>query len=233
MEFQVFKNHANSMGVSVDNFEFSKLQVYFEFLKETNKKMNLTTITEEDDVFLLHFLDSLAAMHKIPQNASVCDVGTGAGFPGVVLKIFRPDIRLTLIDSLNKRITFLSELLEKLQLQANLFHMRAEDAARSDLRASFDIVVSRAVAKLNTLYEYTLPLVKIGGKFIAYKANCEDELSDSKNVPKILGAKCAETEFFTLSGKNVARSLIICEKIAPTPSKYPRGGNKERQMPLR
>lgn len=233
MDLQTFQNAAKQMSINVEKVQFSKLKVYFDQLTLWNQKINLTAITEENAVFARHFLDSLAALPLLPQNASVCDLGTGAGFPGVVLKIFRPDLSLTLMDSLNKRILFLKDLLQTLDLQAECIHIRAEEAAKKEYRERFDVVVSRAVAKLNTLYEYTLPLVKIGGTLIAYKANCDGELAESKNVPQLLGGSVETVKKFILPLENAERSLIVVKKNRQTPSIYPRGKNKEREFPLK
>jgi len=204
---------------------------YFDLLIEWNEKINLTAITQFDEVTVKHFEDSLSGADLVPQNASLCDVGTGAGFPGIPLKIARPDVSLTLMDSLNKRINFLQTVSDALQLDAKCIHIRAEDAGQGAYRESFDVVTARAVAKLNTLCEYCLPLVKVGGRFLAYKALVEEELAESQNALKILGGKVESVHNFNLSNGDT-RCILVIKKIAPTPKKYPRGKGKERSMPL-
>lgn len=209
----------------------AQFERYFELLCEWNEKMNLTAITDLAEAEVKHFEDSLYAMDLIPPHATVCDVGSGAGFPGVPLKIVRQDIDLTLIDSLNKRVTFLTELTKTLGVEAKCLHMRAEEAAAGSLRESFDAVVARAVARLNTLCEYCLPLVKVGGRFIAYKTGDNAETDEAKNAVALLGGKIAKTESFCLSNGD-ARCLVVIEKLRETPKKYPRGKGKERSRPL-
>lgn len=204
---------------------------YFALLAQENQKTNLTAITNFDEAFVKHFEDSLCAMQFLPNGAKVCDVGSGAGFPGVPLKIARGDVDLTLIDSLNKRVLFLEKLCFDLNVEAKCLHMRAEDAARSPMRESFDVVTARAVAKLNTLCEYCLPLVKVGGKFIAYKTGDEEEIAQSQHAIEVLGGKIATIEKFCLSNGD-GRGLVVIEKAKPAPQKYPRGKGKERSSPL-
>ena len=165
----LLQNYIKDYKITLTENQYEQFQKYFELLAEWNKKMNLTAITDESGVALKHFADSLSLLNfvDIPQNSSIADVGTGAGFPGVVLKIARPDIKLTLIDSLNKRLVFLGEVCAQLGIEAELIHSRAEDGARDEkLRESFDFAVSRAVARMNVLSEYCLPLAKKGGQFI-------------------------------------------------------------------
>lgn len=205
---------------------------YFDLLIEWNEKINLTAITQYDEVVTKHFEDSVAGQSLVPQNASICDVGTGAGFPGVPLKIVRDDIKLTLMDSLNKRVNFLQTVSDSLGLGADCIHTRAEDAGKGDYREKFDVVTARAVARLNTLCEYCLPLVKVGGKFLAYKALVEEELAESQNAIKILGGKVEQICKFDLSNGD-SRSIVVISKVSPTPKKYPRGKGKERSAPIK
>lgn len=209
----------------------SQFETYFRLLTEWNQKINLTAITDRDGVFVKHFEDSLYGAEYIPNGASLCDVGTGAGFPGVPLKIARPDINLTLMDSLNKRVNFLSLLTESLGIQAECLHIRAEDAGKSQLRESFDVVTARAVARLNTLSEYCLPLVKVGGVFLAYKTADESEMEQSERALSLLGGKIKKVDTFSLSNGD-GRSIIVIQKVRPTPKAYPRGKGKERSSPL-
>ena len=198
-----------------------------------NTKVNLTSLTEKEDVYIKHFLDSIVGQGLIKQDATLCDVGAGAGFPSVPLKIIRPDINLTLVDSLNKRIVFLLELINKTGLQnVSAIHSRAEDFCKNN-REVFDCVTARAVASLNTLGEYCLPLVKVGGYFIPYKAgDIEDELSGAKPAIKTLGGKTDSVFTTMLPGTDIARNVLKIKKINKTPSKYPRSGNKPKKQPL-
>ena len=209
-----------------------KFETYFEELVSYNEKVNLTNIVEKYDVFTKHFLDSLLPIVEIPENASVVDVGTGAGFPGLPLKIVRDDIELTLVDSLNKRITFLNLICDKLKIKSNNIHARAEDFAKNN-REIFDIATARAVAKLNTLLEYLMPLVKIGGHIIAYKgSNYQEELNDAKKAIEVLGGEFVKTLPFSLPNETGERNIIIIKKIKPTPIEYPRGRNFPKSNPI-
>lgn len=211
----------------------TEFETYFEELVSYNEKVNLTNIVEKYDVFTKHFLDSLLPIVEIPENASVVDVGTGAGFPGLPLKIVREDIELTLVDSLNKRIAFLNMICDKLKIKSNNVHSRAEDFAKTN-REKFDIATARAVAKLNTLLEYLLPLVKIGGHVIAYKgSNYQEELNDAKNAIEILGGEIVKTLPFSLPNETGERNIIIIKKIKPTPTEYPRGRNLPKSNPIK
>ena len=210
-----------------DSFE-----IYYNELIEYNKKINLTAITEKEDVFIKHFYDSCLSQNYIPNNASVVDIGTGAGFPGLPLKIIRPDIELHLVDSLNKRIVFLDSLKEKLNLNYFTTHARAEDFC-VNYRESFDVCVSRAVAKLNTLAEYCLPLVKLGGVFIAYKgSNIEQEVEESKKAINLLGGQIEEIRNIILPDNKGERNLIIIKKKEKTSLKYPRNKNLPKIKPI-
>jgi 16S rRNA (guanine527-N7)-methyltransferase len=221
--------------LKTDNKNFvEKFEVYFNELVDYNTKVNLTAITDKQDVYIKHFFDSCLASEFIPTNAKVADIGTGAGFPGVPLKIIRNDINLNLVDSLNKRITFLNYMQQKLGIKYNTYHSRAEEfCANSRNRESFDVVVSRAVAKLNTLAEYCLPLVKVGGMFIAYKGGeIEQEVQESLNAIKILGGQVEAIKNFDLPMGKGSRTLVIIKKIKATPKGYPRGKNLPKLKPL-
>lgn len=208
-----------------------KLDEYRKLLVEWNGKMNLTAITEEDDVNLLHFEDSLIGEKFIKENASVIDIGTGAGFPSMPIKIVREDVFLTLNDSLNKRLIFLQEVINALGLEkVKCVHSRAEDLPKTEL---YDYALSRAVAKLSTLCEYCLPFVKKGGYFIAYKsADTDDEIKDAERAIKTLGGKIEKIETIALSDRNITRRLVFIKKIKDTPSRYPRGKNQPKLRPL-
>lgn len=211
------------------NKQFS---AYFEFLIEYNKNVNLTAITGEKEVCIKHFYDSLLGVEFIEENAKVVDIGTGAGFPGVPIKIARPDIKLTLVDSLNKRVEFLKLLTNKIDLDGECVHSRAEDFATKN-REQYDVAVSRAVASLNTLCEYALPLVKVGGIFLAYKgANIDEELNLSKNAISILGGVVEKIKKIKLPENMGERNIIIIKKIKNTPQKYPRNKNLPKLKPI-
>lgn len=210
-----------------------QFDIYLKELVDYNEKVNLTAITDRDAVFVKHFLDSCLGEKYIPKNASVIDIGTGAGFPGVPLKIIRPDINLHLVDSLNKRVVFLDYLKSKLGIEYNTYHSRAEDFALGDYREMFDVCVSRAVAKLNTLAEYCLPLVKVGGVFIAYKgSSAEEEVEESAKALDILGGEILEIEEFDLPNNMGKRNLIVVKKVSKCPNNYPRSKNLPKIKPL-
>lgn len=222
-------------NININNLNYQALfETYFTDLIDYNQKVNLTAITEREEVFVKHFLDSCLSSKLIPNNAKVVDVGTGAGFPGVPLKIIRHDIDLHLVDSLNKRIIFLDQLKDKLGIKYSTYHSRAEDFSTNiKHRESFDVCVSRAVAKLNTLAEYCLPLVKIGGLFISYKGgDVEEEVDESLNAIKILGGQIEKIEKFDLPKNMGNRTLIIIKKIKNTPKQYPRNKNLPKTKPI-
>ena len=221
--------------VKLDNADFeNRFETYFNELIDYNTKVNLTAITDKEDVYIKHFFDSCLASEFIPNNAKVVDIGTGAGFPGVPLKIVRNDIDLNLVDSLNKRIVFLDYLQQKLGLDYNTYHSRAEDfCANVNKREGFDVVVSRAVAKLNTLAEYCLPLIKVGGIFIAYKGgDIDQEVQESLKAIKILGGQVETIKNFNLPQEKGSRTLVIIKKVKTTPKIYPRGKNLPKVKPL-
>lgn len=223
------------------NIEISEKQLqlfegYRHLLLEKNKVMNLTAIEEEEEVNYKHFLDSVLplTMVDIKKGASFIDIGTGAGFPAIPMKIMRPDIKMTLLDSLNKRIRFLEEVNEDLSLGVeNLIHGRAEELGRqSKYREQFDIVIARAVSQLNTLSEYALPFVKPGGYFIAMKGpKAEEEIAAGENAVKLLNGKIELVKEYSLTGEE-ERTLILIKKTGNTAKKYPRGGGKPKKAPL-
>ena len=212
-----------------------EFETYFEELVSYNDKVNLTAITEKNDVFTKHFLDSIIAVDAIPVNASVVDVGTGAGFPGLVLKIFFPNLKITLVDSLNKRIKFLDEVIHQLGLtDIDTIHGRAEDFAKPDkLREKYDICVSRAVANLSTLSEYCLPFVKLDGCFVSYKSEkLSEELENAKKAIFILGGKFENQIDFDLSNGEIYRNLVVIKKVQKTPKQYPRKAGTASKSPI-
>lgn len=232
----LLQNYIKDYKITLTENQYEQFQKYFELLAEWNEKMNLTAITDESGVALKHFADSLSLLNfvDIPQNSSLADVGTGAGFPGVVLKIARPDIKLTLIDSLNKRLVFLGEVCAQLGIEAELIHSRAEDGARDEkLRESFDFAVSRAVARMNVLSEYCLPYVKVGGAFCAMKgAQANEEFKESLNAINILGGKLENKYFFELPENGGERAIAVVRKVKNTPQKYPRQSGKIKAKAL-
>ena len=207
-----------------------KFDTYMKLLLEWNEKINLTAITEPDEIVKKHFFDSLTCIDSgyIKEGFSVVDVGTGAGFPGVPIKIERGDIKLTLLDSLNKRINFLKTLCAELEIKADCIHIRAEEAGKNEkYRETFDIAVSRAVANLSTLSEYCLPLVKKGGYFLAMKGKeIDEELEAAKPLIKILGGKVKEIQMHDIKDTDITHSIVVIEKTGNTPKKYPRNGKK-------
>lgn len=224
------------LDVSIQDDTLEKYIKYYEMLIEKNKVMNLTSITEFEDVVVKHFLDSLLIIKNIDLKNinNVIDIGTGAGFPGLPLKILFPDLNVVLMDSLKKRIKFLQEVIDELQLEnINVLHSRAEDLARKEEhREKYDLVVSRAVANLSTLSEYCLPFTKVGGAFISYKSNnIDDEVDKSKKAVKILGGNIKEIKYTKLDDET-ERAFVIIDKIKNTPKKYPRKAGTPTSEPL-
>ena len=232
-----FKNGLQQLHIELSEKQMEQFLQYYEMLIEKNKVMNLTAITEFDEVVEKHFLDSVSLTQQLDlhQSLKVLDLGTGAGFPGIPLKIVFPELEITLMDSLNKRVLFLQDVISSLQLQnIEAVHGRAEEAARNKkYRESFDLCVSRAVANISTLSEYCLPFVKIGGSFISYKSSTiEDELKDGKKGIAILGGKVKDVYKFTLSDSKLQRSFVIIEKEKKTPKAYPRKAGTPSKDPL-
>ena len=217
------------VNITLDDEMRKKLDFYCKFLLEENEKYNLTAITDINEVWQKHFVDSILGSVAIPQNASVCDIGSGAGFPSIPLKIAREDISITLVDSLNKRINFTQTLCHKLNIGANFFHERAEDFAKSHSE-QFDVATARAVAPLNILMEYTAQIVKMGGVFVAYKTDLS-EIDGAKHAASILGLHFEKHFDFTLPDGS-KRCILLYKKVAHTPKLYPRGQNKPRKQPL-
>lgn len=217
--------NAASLGIELNEEAVSRFDTLAECLIEKNKVMNLTAITEPDEVVIKHFVDSISMLSavEVKENAKILDLGTGAGFPGIPLLIARPDIDLTMVDSTAKKLNYVAATVEKLGLEAETLHARAEEAGKKpEYREQYYIVCSRAVAALNVLCEYCLPFVKVGGVFVAMKsAKAEEEIALAKNAIKILGGQIIDKKTFTLSDGG-ERNLIIIKKISQTPPKYPR-----------
>ena len=224
---------AEIVHISITEDQAKLFYKYMLLLLEWNEKINLTAITEPEEIILKHFIDSLTILPFIEENKKILDIGTGAGFPGIPLKIVNPSINVTLLDSLNKRILFLNEVMKELSLEnTQTEHRRAEDFAH-DNRESYDIVVSRAVARLNVLLEYMLPLIKIGGKAICMKAfDIEEELEEAKKAIQILGGELEKIEEIKLPETDIARKIIIIQKIKSTPNQYPRKAGIPVKKPI-
>ena len=231
-----FKDGCKILNLDLTEKQYQQFITYYEMLVEKNKVMNLTAITEYVEVIEKHFLDSLSLIKAIDLNKDmyVLDLGTGAGFPGIPLKIAFPKIKITLVDSLNKRVMFLKDVENQLGLEdVECVHARAEDLAKKkEYREEYDICVSRAVANLSTLSEYCIPFVKVGGNFISYKSgDCDEEINSSKAAIKKLGARISKVENFEI--KDMGRSFVVIDKISSTPNKYPRKAGLPSKEPLK
>ena len=235
-------NICNKINIEISDDQINCFEKYYELLIEKNKVMNLTAITDKEDVIVKHFIDSIALIPylldkgiNINNKLKIIDIGTGAGFPGLPLKIMMPDVKFTLLDSLNKRVSFLNEVIDELKLKdIEALHGRAEDyASDNKYREKYDICVSRAVANLSTLSEYCIPFVKEDGFFISYKAGeSEEEINNSKNAIKILGGKINKVEEFVLPGTDASRVFVFIRKQELTDKKYPRkaGVHAKKQL---
>lgn len=223
-------------GKKLEKNQEKQFDLFFQHLIETNKLFNLTAITEEKEVCVKHFLDSVLPENLLPKGAKIVDVGSGAGFPAIPLKIVRPDLDICMIDSLNKRVKFLNECINLLNFEKILaIHARAEDFAKEN-REKFDVAVARAVAPLNTLVEYLLPLVKVGGQAVIYKSSkIQEELEVAQKAISVLGGKIDKIEKYEIneSGfEEIERNVLVIKKIRSTPAKYPRPANKPRTNPI-
>lgn len=232
-----FENQLKELDIELTETQKQQFNKYYELLTEWNKVMNLTGITEYDEVNEKHFVDSLAIVKAVDMNgvSSVIDIGTGAGFPGIPLKIAFPQLHVVLLDSLNKRIKFLDAVIEELGLEDIItLHGRAEDYARKEeYREKFDLCVSRAVANLATLSEYCIPYIRVGGIFISYKSgNIEDELNASKKAVNVLGGSLEDTVKFQLPGTEIGRSFVKVKKNKNTAKKYPRKAGLPGKEPI-
>ena len=233
-----FDLELEKIGITLNERQKQQFDKYYEMLVEWNKVMNLTGITEYDEVNLKHFTDSLtiARTQEMPKVRSVIDIGTGAGFPGIPLKIAFPHLKVVLLDSLNKRIKFLDAVIEELGLEnISTIHGRAEDfAKKKEYRECFDLCVSRAVANLATLSEYCLPFVKVEGEFISYKSgDSDEEIRDAEFAVKVLGGKITDVDKFQLPGTDMGRSLVKIKKVKNTAGKYPRKAGLPSKEPLK
>jgi len=235
-EMKEFQKGLSEFGIELSDYQKQQFIDYYELLIQWNNVMNLTAITEFNEIIQKHFIDSLSIVKVLlPSKEKVLDVGTGAGFPGIPLKIVFPDLEIVLLDSLNKRLKFLEEVISKLKLEhISTLHGRAEDFGKDiNYREQFDLCVSRAVAKLSSLSEYCLPYVKVGGYFISYKSGkVQEELDMSVNAFQILGAELKEVSEFMLPNTDIERTLVVLQKKATTPNKYPRSAGKPSKDPL-
>lgn len=234
---QILNEGCRQLGISLTEEQTEQFMLYYEKLIEVNRVMNLTAITEFEDVMRKHFLDSLTLVKAVDiKNVKrVLDLGTGAGFPGIPLKIAFPDTEFVLLDSLNKRVKFLYDIIELCRLKKiQAVHGRAEElAGKKEYRESFDLCVSRAVANLSSLSEYCLPYVEKGGLFVSYKSgNIQEELEAAGYAIQILGGRIKDTVKFKLPGSDMDRSLVVIEKIRETPARYPRRAGIPSREPL-
>lgn len=239
MNPELFATTLSNHNLKLSAKQEQQFKTYFKELITVNEHVNLTRIMEEDEVYLKHFYDSLTPLLLVPEvfteGAKVCDVGAGAGFPSLPIKILRPDLRLTIVDSLGKRLKFLQELLDKLEISGvELVHGRAEDVGQNPAyREQFDLVTARAVARMSVLSEYCLPLAKTGGKFVALKGpKAASELADAKKALDTLGGKVSFSQEFTLAGTEEERTIVVVDKVKKTPAKYPRQAGTPNRKPL-
>lgn len=234
MDTQLFQNGINTLGLEVTAEQLKQFEQYSALLVDWNTKMNLTAITDDAGIAVKHFLDSILPLAHIavPQSAKVADIGTGAGFPGLPIKIMRPDLSLTLIDSLNKRVSFLKETTAQLRLQkVESIHGRAEELGRDkQYRAMYDMVFSRAVANLAALSEYCLPFIRKGGMFVALKASdLDEELESAREIIRKLGGEIRGVLDAPLPESDIVRKLVVIDKVFPTPPQYPRSAKRIKQ----
>ncbi len=233
---ELLYNTIQKFGVSIDGNAFERLDKYAEMLVETNKSFNLTAITEPDDVTVKHFADCLALFGNvnIPENARIIDVGTGAGFPGLVLLLTRPDIKMTFLDSTKKKLGFIQNVLNETGVSAEVVHARAEEAGQNpQYREKFDFATARAVANLTNLSEYCLPFVKVGGEFVSMKAAASDEeIASAKKAIGILGGNIENDIIFDLTD-GMPRRIVEIKKLSQTPTKYPRPSAKIAKNPIK
>ena len=236
-DLTILEEGCRELGITLDEIQKKQFTDFYEYLVEKNKVMNLTGITEFQEVLIKHFLDSLACVKAVDmsQIKRIMDIGTGAGFPGVPLKIAFPHLEACLLDSLKKRVNFLEEIFQMLKLEnITAIHGRAEEYAKNkQYRETYDLCVSRAVSNLATLSEYCLPYVKTGGYFISYKSGTvQEEVEQAQKAVKILGGKIQDVVYFQLPDSEIQRSLVVIEKIKATPGRYPRKAGTPLKEPL-
>lgn len=236
--YDLMIQYADKFKINIDEEKLDKFKKYTALIKEWNEKINLTAITDEDDIIRKHFIDSISVLESnvIKNGMKIIDIGTGAGFPGIPLKIVLPDSNILLVDSLNKRVNFLNEVIRMLELHGiEAIHARAEEAAKKpEYRENFNIVVSRAVANMSVLSEYCIPFAKIGGYFIAMKGpSSENEIEESKHAISILGGKIKNVVETRMLQSDMNHRLVIVEKVKSTMNKYPRNYGQIEKKPLR
>jgi len=230
-----FLKYLKIINIFIDDSQIQKFYKYMQLLLEWNKKINLTAITDENEIILKHFVDSLTVLKYIGANDKIIDVGTGAGFPGIPIAIMMPNVKITLLDSLNKRINFLNEVIKELDLKnVETIHSRSEDCGKDMLfREKYNIALARAVANLSTLSEYLLPFVKIKGKMVCMKGSeIEEELKNAEYTIKVLGGKVVQRDEFVLPGSDIKRNIIVVEKEQFTPKMYPRKAGLPAKEPI-
>lgn len=232
----LLKEKAALYGVELDEKALDRFDIYARLLVDWNEKINLTAITEPDEIVIKHFVDSLTVFSaiNIPEGSRVIDVGTGAGFPGVAMLIARPDLDITLMDSTNKKLNVIRDILKNIGLEANVVHMRAEEAGQNkDFREQFDFATARAVSNLRDLSEFCLPFVRVGGTFISMKsARADEEIEEGRKAISVLGGKISEKKTFELETAG-ERTIILIEKSSSTLAKYPRPSAKMAKNPIR
>lgn len=239
MNPEIFAEELANYGFKLSSKQKEQVATYYNKLIEFNKKVNLTRITDKNEVYLKHFFDSITPLLEFSDlfkgEKSLCDVGAGAGFPSLPIKILCPDLSITIVDSLGKRLKFLDELVSDLSLdKVTLVHSRAEDAGQNkNLREKFDLVTGRAVARMSVLSEYCLPLAKVDGYLVALKGpKAQDELAEAKNAIEVLGGSVKEVKELTLPDTDDERTLIVVKKVKATPKKYPRQAGTPNRKPL-
>lgn len=234
--FEIISDKINKLGYKLNEKQQKQFYKYMILLLEWNEKINLTAITDPKEIIIKHFVDSISIIKHIKERDHIVDIGTGAGFPGIPVKIMRNDVQVTLVDSLNKRVNFLNEVIQKLELKdIQAIHSRAEEFGKNEKhRESHEIAVSRAVARLNVLVEYLLPTVKVGGKCICMKGpNSKEEIEEAKVAINLLGGKIKNIEEITLPETDIKRTIIIIEKVKQTPNKYPRKAGTPTKAPIK
>ena len=234
--FKKMQEKSRDLGIVFLVEQIEQFFDYMNLLIEWNEKINLTAITDPEEIILKHFIDSITILKELEDNSKVVDVGTGAGFPGIPLSIMNPSLKITLVDSLNKRLIFLQEVVDKLNLKnVEIVHARAEEFGQNKkYREKFDISTSRAVANLSTLSEYLIPLVKVDGKVISMKASqAQEEINDAQKAIEVLGGKIEKIDEFNLPQSDIGRTVIIIKKEKQTPNKYPRKPGTPSKEPIK
>ncbi len=232
---EIFNDYLQELNIKLNKEQIEKFYIYMNMLIEWNEKINLTAITKPEEIILKHFVDCLTISKYIKEDSNLVDIGTGAGFPGIPLKIYRNDLKIVLADSLNKRLNFLNEVINKLELEGiQTIHARAEELGKNKkYREQFDVSTSRAVANLSTLSEYMIPLIKVNGQCICMKgSDIDEELEVAKNAIKILGGEVVNKDVFKLPKSDLGRSVVIIKKVKNTPGKYPRKAGTPAKEPI-